>query len=152
MSDIFNRRLENLELQMQRLEKQLNEMQKIVLGSPAVTESAVPPQPDTEPRLESHTYDRSGLTTIPRSINGGTQSDLMCSATDRDRCRNCQESPLASTQGDIPSIQSPLPGEPVHSPLPKRKRCGFEIQDEPIPDFISIGLITIDQAVSFFQA
>jgi hypothetical protein len=34
---------------------------------------------------------------------------------------------------------------------PKRKRCGFEIRDEPIADFIDKGLITLECAVSYFN-
>ena len=48
-----------------------------------------------------------------------------------------------------PPVQAPQ-GE-THRPA-KRRRPGFEVREEPISDFISKGLITMDYAVDCFTA
>lgn len=50
----------------------------------------------------------------------------------------------------VPAVQrlQDLQGD-VYRP-PKRRRTGFEVREEPISDFISKGLITMDYAVECF--
>ncbi|KNG88892.1 C6 zinc finger domain protein [Aspergillus nomiae NRRL 13137] len=51
------------------------------------------------------------------------------------------------------SIFQELQPAEVHSPHPARqRRSGFDVREEPISDFISKGLMTIDHAMSCFRA
>jgi hypothetical protein len=61
-----------------------------------------------------------------------------------------QQSQLGSTPGDV-SVQSMLDAQSGSASLDRRKLFGFEVQDEPISDFISKGLITPEQAMSSFR-
>lgn len=50
------------------------------------------------------------------------------------------------------SLQNTLQGTNSETTRPsKRKRSGFEVRDDPVSDFISKGLITLDYAVSCFK-
>ncbi len=41
----------------------------------------------------------------------------------------------------------------VEAPPAKRRRWGeFELQDKPVPDFVTRGLITVEQAQSYFDS
>lgn len=129
---------------MQRLAEQIDEIQNLVRRSPVASRSsAAPIQQDIEQPLTRQSYDRSSLIELPPSMNDSTRSDLI-SADDA-------QSPIASTQDKI-ATKSSIPGQTAHTSSSRRERCAFEVQDEPIIDFIARGLITIDQAVSAFRA
>jgi hypothetical protein len=41
----------------------------------------------------------------------------------------------------------------IEAPPAKRRRWGeFELQDKPVPDFVTRGLITVEQAQSYFDS
>lgn len=52
----------------------------------------------------------------------------------------------------LPSTPSEMPLQPPEdaSRPPKRRRSGFKVSEEPISDFISKGLITVDYAMDCF--
>ncbi|KAL4745210.1 hypothetical protein BDW72DRAFT_211648 [Aspergillus terricola var. indicus] len=133
--DPVGERLESVESEVRRLQGQLDEMKQMLRFVQA----------------QSRTQGQVG------ALTGVEQSG----DTDQQTCRESfstiappvmAESAAFLEQDSIP-LQPPVQAsqkEPRR--LAKRRRSGFEVREEPISDFISKGLITMDYAVDCFTA
>ncbi|OJJ47532.1 hypothetical protein ASPZODRAFT_63086 [Penicilliopsis zonata CBS 506.65] len=123
-------RLENVESEVHRLREQVDEISSLLRQS--VSTSQV-------------------LQELSQSSHGRPESQQVLDSMAITGCEAAKASPVHS------HTHSHLTGEiPVASLLQspsgkKRKRSGFEVQNEPVADFISKGLITIENARSFFK-
>ncbi|KAL4981742.1 hypothetical protein BDW68DRAFT_196104 [Aspergillus falconensis] len=126
-------RLESVESELRRLQGQLDEMKQMLRFGQA----------------ESRTQGRAGvLTGVEQSADANQQPSQESFSTISPPVM--AESATFLEQGNMPMqprVQA-AQGE-THRPA-KRRRSGFEVREEPISDFISKGLITMDYAVDCF--
>lgn len=120
----ISRRIESVESEVRQLQDQVEQMKQML---------SVHSQPQRQPQPLSG----SGFDTVqhpsvsPPQVVAGSAGFL---APDM---RLPLQPRLQDLQGDVYRA-------------PKRRRTGFEVREEPISDFISKGLITMDYAVECF--
>ncbi|KAL2847538.1 hypothetical protein BJY01DRAFT_234220 [Aspergillus pseudoustus] len=147
--DPMTERLELVESEVQRLQAQLAEMREMLRGNapPQASEpltGVVEPFSQT-PRLSAHHCRESvslSLTSPSQPVTEGTAGFIP------------QATSLSNNTGSgIPLQNRVRPadayGEIVPRPA-KKRRSGFEVREEPISDFISKGMISMDYAVDCF--
>ncbi|CEL09281.1 Putative C6 zinc finger domain protein [Aspergillus calidoustus] len=150
--DPVTERLESVESEVQRLQAQLADMRQMLRGNSQ-------PQNDTdthvlagiEPFSQLQPTDpdpaqqcRGSVSLIsPRQISAAASvPGLMPPA----------EPNFSSARGQIP-VQSRVRRAQAHGDVfraSKKRRSGFEVREEPIADFVSLGMITLEYAVDCF--
>lgn len=122
----MSRRIESVESEVRRLQDQLEEMKQML---------SVHSQPQPQPQAQA--LSGSGLHTVQQPSVSPPQVVAESAGFLAPDMRLPLQSRLQDLQGDMYRA-------------PKRRRTGFEVREEPISDFISKGLITMDYAVECF--
>ncbi|KAI9373384.1 hypothetical protein BJX61DRAFT_533152 [Aspergillus egyptiacus] len=125
--DPVTERLDNFESEIQHLRGQLADM-KQMLRTQLRPQSN--PVTTVDPLSESQISMQARITTETAELIGASQT-------------------LAYLQRELPPQQIQARAEQPQHPA-KKRRSGFEIREEPISDFISRGLITLEHAVECF--
>ncbi|EAU36243.1 conserved hypothetical protein [Aspergillus terreus NIH2624] len=140
VSDGQHRRIENVESEVRRLREQLDDMHSLLRlhsqTSVVPLAGGVASPPDPLPAQQPCPVPS------PAQMLSGAPGDMPAylDSTSVD---------MTGPQRDV-LLQS-IPPENEYARPAKRKRSGFEVRCDPIADFISKGMITVEYAVSCFQ-
>jgi hypothetical protein len=140
VSDGQHRRIENVESEVRRLREQLEDMHSLLRlhsqTSVVPLAGGVASPPDPLPAQQPCPVPS------PAQMLSGAPGDMPAylDSTSVD---------MTGPQRDV-LLQS-IPPENEYTRPAKRKRSGFEVRCDPIADFISKGMITVEYAVSCFQ-
>jgi hypothetical protein len=145
------RRLESVESEVQRLQAQLADMREMLRvnsqphsdahGLTGIEPFSQPQLPDT---LQQQCRESVSLTS-PQQIATETGADVAGFMPPT-------SANLSNVRGEIP-LQSRIRPVPFHgdgSRPSKKRRSGFKVREEPISDFVSMGMITLEYAVDCF--
>ncbi|KAK2755732.1 hypothetical protein FQN54_005882 [Arachnomyces sp. PD_36] len=147
--DPIAERFENLELEVQRLNEQLASIQQSFRGPHlANTDSSqdVARQSHQSSPLASTGLEDLGVVSAPACQE--SQGNLIPSG---DFSTTNSSGTLPTPMQNQISIQSLLQPGDGKQPSRKRSYSEFELQEEPISDIVSKGLVTIDRALFFFN-
>ncbi|KAL2787880.1 C6 zinc finger domain protein [Aspergillus keveii] len=149
--DPVTERLESVESEVQRLQAQLADMREMLRvnsqphsdahGLTGIEPFSQPQLPDT---LQQQCRESISLTS-PQQIPTETGADVA-------GFMPSTSANLSNVRGEI-SLQSRIRPVPFHgdgSRPSKKRRSGFEVREEPISDFVSMGMITLEYAVDCF--
>ncbi|KAF9892754.1 hypothetical protein FE257_001156 [Aspergillus nanangensis] len=132
--DPTTERMENVESEFRRLHEQLDEMRDLLHLQSQTNIGALPP------------VGAISQNSLPAPQTGSMPSPAQMLSAPTTLSR------VPAAQSEI-SFESPTRSEKIHeSPRPaKRKRSGFEVGVGPISDFITKGLITMEDAMSCYE-
>ncbi|KAL3443212.1 hypothetical protein BJX65DRAFT_285618 [Aspergillus insuetus] len=149
--DPVTERLESVESEVQRLQAQLADMREMLRvnsqpnsdahGLTGIDSFSQPQLPDP---VQQQCRESVSLTS-PQQIATETGADVAGFMPPT------SENP-SSVHGAI-QLQSRIRPVPFHGGIPrpsKKRRSGFEVREEPISDFVSMGMITLEYAVDCF--
>ncbi|KAI9045788.1 putative C6 transcription factor [Aspergillus affinis] len=128
------RRLESVEGEIQNLNDQLKEIREVLQSQKS--------------QISHESIQISSPSQLAPTSAAMTAFDT---ATDSGAIQYSHQYRAPQVQRETP-LQSPLQAANLETTRPpKRRRSGFEVRNEPVLDFISKGLITVDYAVSCFK-
>ncbi|KAL3483987.1 hypothetical protein BJX62DRAFT_230603 [Aspergillus germanicus] len=149
--DPVTERLESVESEVQRLQAQLADMRDMLRVNsqprsdahvPALTRIEPFSQPPPPDAVQQQCRESVSLTSPQQMTAEAGAVGFMPQTT----------TTLSSVRGDIP-LQSRIRPVPPYGDgfrPSKKRRSGFEVREEPISDFVSMGMITLEYAVDCF--
>ncbi|KAL2840605.1 hypothetical protein BJX68DRAFT_258430 [Aspergillus pseudodeflectus] len=150
--DPVTERLESVESEVQRLQAQLADMRQMLRGNAQPQNgtdthalAGIEPfsQPQPQPPDPAQQCRESVSLTSPQQISAAASVPGFMPPA---------EPNFSSARGEFP-VQSRVRRAQAHGDglrASKKRRSGFEVREEPIADFVSLGMITLEYAVDCF--